>query len=68
MQREVISADQREHFFNNSLAQKDSGWLKPALSSETSERTLSELERKQLHYILSTAPTWDRYAHGLLFL
>lgn len=60
MQREVISADQWEHFFKNSLVQKDSGWLKNALSSEKAERTLSELERKQLRYILSTAPTWDR--------
>lgn len=62
MQREVISADQWEHFFKNCLVQKDPGWLKNALSSDKAERTLSELERKQLHYILSTAPTWDRYA------
>lgn len=60
MQREVISADQWEHFYNINLVQKDSGWLRNALSSEKVEETLSEQERKQLHYILSTAPTWDR--------
>ncbi|KAG0562417.1 hypothetical protein KC19_9G144300 [Ceratodon purpureus] len=60
MQREVITNDQWEHFFNNNLVRKDSGWLKNALSNERSEKSLSEYERKQLHYILSTAPTWDR--------
>ena len=60
MQREVVTTDQWEHFFNNNLVRKDSGWLKNVLRSEKSEGTLSESERKQLHYILSTAPTWDR--------
>ena len=68
MQREVITTDQWEHFFHNNLVRKDSGWLKSVLSSEKSEKTLSESERKQLHYILSTAPTWDRFVPGLLFL
>lgn len=68
MQREVITTDQWEHFFNNNLVRKDSGWLKNVLSSEKSEKPLSEYERKQLHYILSTAPTWDRCIPGPLFL
>lgn len=68
MQREVITTDQWEHFFNNNLVRKDSGWLKNVLSNEESAKTLSEYERKQLHYILSTAPTWDRCVQALLFL
>jgi hypothetical protein len=61
MLREVLSADQWEHFTNSSLGRKDSGWLKYVLSSGKSDLYLSELERKQLQYILKTAPTWDRY-------
>jgi len=60
MLREVLSADQWEHFTNSSLGRKDSGWLKYVLSSGKSDLYLSELERKQLQYILKTAPTWDR--------
>lgn len=59
MQPEVLSADQWEHFYRG-LYKKDSKWRKTPLRSEKAERTLSEPERKQLHYILSTAPTWDR--------
>jgi hypothetical protein len=37
-----------------------SGWMKSLLTGRKSESALSDSARKQLHYILSSAPTWDR--------
>lgn len=56
---EVLGAD---HFLNRNLERMDSGWMKSKRKSGKSDIGVSELERKQLRYILSTAPTWDRQA------
>lgn len=61
MQPEVLSADQCEHFLEQSLGMSSgSGWMKSLLTARKSESALSDSARKQLHYILSSAPTWDR--------
>lgn len=60
MQKEVLSADQWEHFMENSLGRTNSGWLSTLFNSQKSVPVLSDSTEKQLHYILSTAPTWDR--------
>jgi len=61
MQPEVLSADQCEHFLEQSLGRSSgSGWMKSLLTGRKSESALSDSARKQLHYILSSAPTWDR--------
>lgn len=60
MQKEVLSADQWEHFMENSLGRTNSGWLSTLFNSQKSVPVLSDSAERQLHYILSTAPTWDR--------
>ena len=62
MQPEVLSADQWEHFMENNLGRSTgSGWIGSLLSSSQQPApVLTEADQKQLHYILSTAPTWDR--------
>ncbi|KAG0632280.1 hypothetical protein M758_1G317100 [Ceratodon purpureus] len=61
MQPEVLSADRWESFMENNLERTGSGWLISLLSSSQQPTpVLSEASEKQLLYILSTAPTWDR--------
>lgn len=61
MQPEVLSADQWENFMENNLGRTGSGWMSNLLSSsQQSAPVLAEASHRQLLYILSTAPTWDR--------
>jgi hypothetical protein len=62
MQPEVLSADQWENFMENNLGRTGSGCMSSLFSSSSQQPApvLTEAAEKQLLYILSTAPTWDR--------
>ncbi|CAK9250300.1 unnamed protein product [Sphagnum jensenii] len=57
---EVLSVDKWEHFLDHDLGRMESKRMKSTLKGPEPEGMLSELEMKQLQYILRTAPMWDR--------
>jgi hypothetical protein len=70
IQPEVLSVDKWEHFLDHDLGRMESKRMKSTLKGPEPECMLSELEMKQLQYILRTAPMWDRYSKlaGSVFL
>jgi hypothetical protein len=70
IQPEVLSVDKWEHFLDHDLGRMESKRMKSTLKGPEPEGMLSELEMKQLQYILRTAPMWDRYSKlaGSVFL
>ncbi|KAL2650245.1 hypothetical protein R1flu_018373 [Riccia fluitans] len=60
MQPEVLLADQWQHFLDRNTSRGFTGWLKKLVKPSTKPEALNEASRKQLQFILSTAPTWDR--------
>ncbi|KAL3701941.1 hypothetical protein R1sor_019963 [Riccia sorocarpa] len=60
MQREVLLSDQWQNFLDRNSSKGFTGWLKKLVKPNTKTEGLNEATRKQLQFILSTAPTWDR--------
>ncbi|KAG6541643.1 hypothetical protein Mapa_016908 [Marchantia paleacea] len=60
MQPEVLLPDQWQNFLERNSSRGFMSWLKKLAKPGAKPEGLNDAAHKQLHFILSTAPTWDR--------